>query len=105
MLFFLPILELQAFALPFPHRIDNAVSPRQYAHLYHINNVYRNVPRKRLVVICLLWELDEFAKFVVHNDRRPKTSFSYIRPPAHPLVGYCKRWCKDTNNSDSDQII
>ena len=28
------------------------------------------------VVICLLWDLDEFAKFVVHNDRRSKTSFS-----------------------------
>ena len=47
--------------------------------------VYRNAQRRRFVVICLLWDLDEFAKFVVHNDRRSKTSFSYIRPPALPL--------------------
>ena len=59
-----------------PHRIDNAVSPRQY-ELY--KKVYRNAPRRRLVVICLLWLLT-FAKFVVHNDRRSKTSFLYIRP-------------------------
>ena len=36
----LPILVSKALALPTPHRIDNAVSPRQY-ELY-INNVYRN---------------------------------------------------------------
>jgi hypothetical protein len=36
-----------------PHRIDNAVSPRQY-ELYIIK-VYRNAPRDASVVICLLW--------------------------------------------------
>ena len=58
-----------------PHRIDNAVSPRQHG-LYKYNNVYRNAPRDASVVICLLWL--EVAKFKVHNDRRSKTSFSYI---------------------------
>ena len=58
--------------------------------------VYRNALRRRLVVICLLWDLDEFAKFVVHNDRRSKTSFSYIRPPAAHYWAN-KRWHKDTN--------
>ena len=27
------------------------------------------------VVICLLWEMDEFAKFVSHNDRRLENVF------------------------------
>ena len=48
----LPILEPKAFALPTSHRIDNAVSPRQ--HELYINKVYRNAPRRRLAVICLL---------------------------------------------------
>ena len=75
----LPILGTQALALPHPHRIDNAVSPRQ--NELYINKVYRNAPRRRLVVICLLWVL-ELARFVFHNDRRPKTSFLSLRPPA-----------------------
>ena len=87
----LPILETQAFALPKPHRIDNAVSPRQY-ELYNIRYIethYADVS----VVICLLWFYG-FAKFVSHNDRRSKTSFSYIRPPAaHEWAN--KRCCKD----------
>ena len=36
-----------------PHRIDNAVSPRQ--HELYIINVYRYAPRDASVVICLLW--------------------------------------------------
>ena len=39
------------------------------------------------VVICLLWDLDEFAKFVVHNDRRSKTSFSYNKTARSPAIG------------------
>ena len=89
----LPILASQAFALPHSHRIDNAVSPRQN-ELYikrYIDTLYVDVS----VVICLLW-VYEVAKFVMHNDRRSKTSFSYIRPPALPLRTN-KRWCKYTN--------
>ena len=47
--------------------------------------VYRYAPRRRLVVICLLWDLDEFAKFVVHNDRRSKTSFLYNKTARRPI--------------------
>ena len=55
--------------------------------------IYRNAPRDASVVICLLWFYG-FARFVMHNDRRSKTSFSYIRPPALPLRAN-KRCCKD----------
>ena len=92
-LFFCPSCGLQAFALPHPLRISNAVSPRQ--HVLYINMLYRCVPRRRfgchLPVVGL-----EFAKFVSHQDRRSKTSFSYIRPPAYPL-GANKRCCKNKN--------
>ncbi len=44
----------------------------------------------------------EVAKFVDHNDRRSKTSFSYIRMPALPLRAY-KRRCKDSDFFDNHQ--
>jgi len=35
------------------------------------------------VVICLL-RCSEFARFVVHNDRRSETSFLPLKPPRRP---------------------
>ena len=81
----LPILASKALALPTSHRIDNAVSSRQ--NELYIIKVYRNAPRDASVVICLLW-CSEFARFLMHNDRRSKTSFSYIRSHASPLLGF-----------------
>ena len=65
--------------MPSSHRIDNAVSPRQYA-LY--NKVYKDVPTQTLRLPSACRDDKEFARFTVHNDRRSKTSFLYIRPPA-----------------------
>ena len=39
-----------------------------------------NVPRRRFGCHLPVVEV-EFAKFVMHKERRSKTSFSYIRPP------------------------
>ena len=101
MLFFCPSCGLQAFALPHPLRISNAVSPRQ--HVLYINMLYRCVPRRRfgchLPVVGL-----EFAKFVSHQDRRSKTSFLYIRPPALPLRTN-KRCGKDNVFFKSSQTL
>ena len=84
-----------------PHRIDNTVSPRQY-ELY-INKVYRNAPRRRFG--CHLSVVDnEFAKFMRHNDRRSKTSSSYIWPPA-TLSGLTERRCKDKTKNQNRQGI
>ena len=69
----LPILALQALALPKPHRIDNAVAHARTDYI--LNKVYRDALRRRPVAICLLWFYG-FARFVEHNDRRSKTSFS-----------------------------
>ena len=73
-----------------PHRIDNAVSPRQNA-LYKIGYIETLNVTLRLSSVCCGYEV---AKFKMHNDRRSKTSFSYIRPPAaHKWTN--KRWRKD----------
>ena len=73
-----------------PHRIDNAVSPRQH-ELYKLRYIDTHHVTLWLSSVCCGYEV---AKFKVHNDRRPKTSFSYIRPPAaHKWTN--KRWRKD----------
>ena len=64
-----------------PHRIDNAVSPRQH-ELYNIK-VYRYAPRRRLVVICLLWESRLRSSLTTTTDVRKRLSYT-IRPPAYP---------------------
>jgi len=49
----LPILESQALALPKPHRIDNAVSPRQNElYLKYIDTLHVT-PRCHLSVVVL----------------------------------------------------
>ena len=55
------------------------------------------------VVICLLWVYG-LARFVFHNDRRSKTSFLYIRPPALPLRAN-KRCGKDRHFFNSTQTF
>ena len=57
-----------------PHRIDNAVSPRQHG-LYIIMYIETHHVTPRLSSVCCGYEV---AKFKMHNDRRSKTSFSYI---------------------------
>ena len=96
----LPILDTQAFALPPSHRIDNAHQPTPARTIYW---VYRHAPRRRLG--CHLPAVKvEFAKFVYHNDRRSKTSFSYIRPPA-PITGLTMRWGKGKQKIRTAQAI
>ena len=63
----MPILETQAFALPLPHRIDNAEKPTPVRIAK--NNRYISVPRRRFGCHLPVVEV-EVAKFVSHNDRR-----------------------------------
>ena len=77
-LFLSPILGLQAFALPPSHRIDNAEQPTPVHTAISLQTA--QVLRRRfgchLPVVTV-----EVAKFIDHNDRRSKTSFSYICSP------------------------
>ena len=67
------------------------ISPRQYG-LYRIRYIDTYHVDVSLSSACC--GISELARFVFHNDRRSKTSFSYIRPPAaHEWA--VKRWCKD----------
>ena len=54
-----------------PHRIDNAVSPRQYELYINVRYIETHHVDASLSSVCCGLE---FAKFVVHNDRRSKTS-------------------------------
>ena len=105
----LPILGLQAFALPFPHRIDNADSPRQHGlykykyietyltqtsrcHLSVVGNwrvcEVRSPQRQTFCLRRLFLRLSQSCKHVgIRCSKSSKTSFSYIRPLAHPLLG------------------
>ena len=98
----LPILGLQAFALPHPHRIDNAtVSPRQYVY-YHLerrkkhllgfsrlSTVSTNAYQVDIFVVHSSVAGWEVAKFVVHNDKRSKTSFSIHKTARLPIGLTC----------------
>ena len=88
-LFLSPILASKALALPTPHRIDNAVSPRQY-ELYkrmYIETHHADAS----VVICLLW-CSEFARFLMHNDRRSACAdFSHDSASQSRLFAFAAR--------------
>ena len=89
----MPILESQAFALPTSHRIDNARKPTPARTIY--NKVYslrdynralvlkhpRTYPRRRFVVICLLWLRNLRDSWFTTTDVRKRLSYIRDRPP------------------------
>ena len=74
-----------------------------HASTDYILQEYRNALRRRFVVICLL-RVYGFARFVMHNDKRSKTSFLYNKTARLSLRAN-KRRCKDSNIFCTHQIF
>ena len=102
-LLLLPIQVSKALALPTPHRIDNAVSPRQH-ELYINNKVYRNAPRRRFgchlpVVVFGICEILDTQRQTFENV------FLIYKTARSPATGLTSDGAKVEINSETPKIF